>query len=353
MMRPKELFDDVLRSIYEKTPVDISFCPIQPDGSNRKIWRLRSESDSFILIYNPNPETSDNGLTENHSYLYIRRYLEETGAPVPGLISANIKNGWIVVEDLGDVKLQKVVKASPSRNEISRLYKTIIRELINIQKEGGNSFDQNEVHNPHYSPEFARKREFEYFIDSFIRDYMGAEKAGQNQALLEEVEDILNNAFGGSAFFCFMHRDFQSRNIMLHNERPYFIDFQGGRLGLPQYDIASLLLDPYVQLDPELRADLLNYYMQEWTRLDPALAADLSRRYQFVSVLRAMQILGAFGHLITKKKRAFFKPYLRPAADNLLVLLASGDQLKPYKHLKKLAEDMTSHLDRHGLPKPA
>jgi len=110
-----------------------------------------------------------------------------------------------------------------------------------------------------------------------------------------------------------MHRDMQSRNIMFKNNNIYFIDFQGGRIGPLQYDLASLLIDPYVELPHLLQAHLLNYSVK---RLATIIRIDRDKfciSYKYCAIIRNLQILGAFGYLSRIKGKTYFEKYI-PAA---------------------------------------
>lgn len=114
-----------------------------------------------------------------------------------------------------------------------------------------------------------------------------------------------------------MHRDFQSRNIMVCSGTPYFIDFQGGRMGPLQYDLASLLIDPYAALSQEMQDLLLEYYMMELSRYQYLDTDRFYKGYTCCALTRNLQILGAFGHLSKNRGKTIFETYIPPALESL------------------------------------
>jgi hypothetical protein len=171
-----------------------------------------------------------------------------------------------------------------------------------------------------------------YFHRAFLHGFLGLDIP--DEELRDELDDLARQAAEAPGGY-FLYRDFQSRNIMVRKEGLGFLDFQGGRLGPLQYDLASLLLDPYVELDHRVQEELLAYYLGrigERATIDPQ---GFQEQYPFIALHRAMQILGAFGFLTTAKGLAFFRPYIPPALHGLRTLLAER-YFTPYKQLKRV-----------------
>ena len=114
-----------------------------------------------------------------------------------------------------------------------------------------------------------------------------------------------------------MHKDMQSRNIMVKNEKIFFIDFQDSIKGPLQYDLASLIIDPYVDLDIEIRENLLDYCAQRLNKLTGFNEKKFKKSFRFCAVIRNMQILGAFSYLSQKKNKVFFEQYIPCAKQRL------------------------------------
>jgi hypothetical protein len=211
-------------------------------------------------------------------------------------------------------------------------YQRVIDTLIRMQTEGSRGFDPCLTHNPPYDARFMLTWESGYFLRAFLNGFLGLDIPGEE--LKEELAELACCAAEAPGGY-FLYRDFQSRNIMVQSEGLGFLDFQGGRLGPLQYDLASLMLDPYVELDHPVQEELLTYYLK---RIADQVAVDLrgfQEQYPFVALHRAMQILGAFGFLTRIRGLAFFRPYIPAAIQGLRTLLQERC-FNPYKKLKKI-----------------
>jgi aminoglycoside/choline kinase family phosphotransferase len=173
---------------------------------------------------------------------------------------------------------------------------------------------------PVYDQHFILKRELEYFRRNFLVGALGLEI---NWGRVEGDFSLLaSRASGGEDQLFFLHRDFQSRNLMLKDNLLYLIDFQGARLGPPQYDLAALLLDPYVQLEELLQRELLTSHCRGLSEMSGTSVDELLVRYPHVALCRNLQVLAAFSFLTVVKGRAHFARYIMPAWKQLRKLLA-------------------------------
>jgi len=146
----------------------------------------------------------------------------------------------------------------------------------------------------------------------------------------------------------FMHRDFQSRNIMLKANKPYFIDFQGGRIGPVQYDLASLLIDPYAALSQGTQDFLLAHYTDELSRHMRLDVEQFRKGYACCAITRNLQILGAFGHLSKSRGKTYFETYI-PAA--LSTLRSNLKRFFPGNALTKLKKTVDNAAYKsYGFP---
>jgi aminoglycoside/choline kinase family phosphotransferase len=161
-----------------------------------------------------------------------------------------------------------------------------------------------------YDKSLILEKECRYFVEAFLNSYLGLKIKCSD--LKKEFEYLAENALKHSVQGL-MHRDFQSRNIMIKNDQIYFIDFQGARLGPIQYDLASLLIDPYVDLPQNIQTQLLAYALAKLQERVRLVAANFNSCYRFCSLTRNLQILGAFGYLTHVKGKMHFEKYL-PAA---------------------------------------
>jgi hypothetical protein len=165
-----------------------------------------------------------------------------------------------------------------------------------------------------YDPAFVYERELEYFRKSFVNDCMGFEVYAEE--LRPDFEAIAEDA-GVSRSSLVFHRDFQSRNIMVHRAGLRLIDFQGMRFGPPAYDLASLLIDPYVKLPDRMQDRLLWAYWSSTGSFLGVSRGDFMKKYNAVRLARNLQILGAYGFLGVRKKKKHFLQYVPFAFDQL------------------------------------
>ena len=313
---------------------DLSWEEITGDGSPRLFYRVTGrKGKSWVVMVHERPPKDQRGVTENDSFLYIARHLKEKGVPVPGIYHHDMVRGWFIMEDLGDRHLQtEVMSIREDRERLIETYQQVIDLLILIQVEGHEGFDLTKTHNAPYDQGFMLAWESGYFHSAFLNGFLGLDISGEE--LREELEDLARRAAEAQSGY-FLYRDFQSRNIMVKDRRLGLLDFQGARLGPLQYDLASLLLDPYVELEEGVQEELLAYYLgriQERITLDPQT---FQEEYLLVAAHRNMQILGAFAFLSRVRGREYFREYIPPAVKSLRILL--GDHLfAPYKKLKQI-----------------
>jgi N-acetylmuramate 1-kinase len=306
--------------------------PLAADGSDRQFYRLTRPGGSRICLYHPNPP--GDRITENDSYYYIGQHLRRQGAPVPEIFTYCREEGWFLLEDLGDISLQQHYcrQTDPEAQQV--LYLQALDVLIRLQIWGTKDFSSDWCFDtPEYDSNLVRQREFGYFTEAFIQGYLGLDVAPE--PLNEEFERLLPRVLS-SLQKSFLHRDFQSRNLMVQQNRLWLIDFQGARLGPQQYDLASLLLDPYVNLAPARQESLVSAYLD---RLQPHFAIDpvvWRRQYTYVALCRNLQILGAYGFLSHRKGKKFFEQFIPIACRSLLHQL---DFLpaEDFPNLKRLA----------------
>jgi aminoglycoside/choline kinase family phosphotransferase len=218
--------------------------PLHGDGSDRSFYRLFTSETTFVLLWSPPADRC--APNENDSYVYMGGHLERHGIPVPKIFGYWRDDGLVLIEDLGSLHLQDAVR-QVSASQLEALYEQAADVLIRIQLQASEGLDTRQCFDtPRYSPDFVLARELRYFYRSFVQDALGVEIAW------DQVEDecfvLARRAAGIEEHSFFLHRDFQSRNLMVREGRLYVIDFQGSRKGPSQYDLAALLLDPYVQL---------------------------------------------------------------------------------------------------------
>jgi aminoglycoside/choline kinase family phosphotransferase/dTDP-glucose pyrophosphorylase len=287
--------------------------PLAGDGSDRKWSRLLTPSLSLVL--------ADHGIggskkkSEATSFTHIGQHLHKKKISVPTILASDIFSGLVIMEDLGDTNLHSLILASKNRKDIVNLYHRVIDQLLLLSIQGYEDFDiQWTFQTDSYDRQLILENECRYFMEAFINGFLGINISYED---LRPEFELLSHMTLKNAIIGLMHRDCQSRNIMWHNGQCYFIDFQGARIGPVQYDLASLLIDPYVGLDEHLQTELLNYYDRQLAATAPNWQGKWQTGYAYCRLTRNLQILGAFSYLNDVKGKPFFARYIPKALETL------------------------------------
>ena len=308
---------------------------LQGDGSDRKWFRMTSGSHSMIIadhgIRNDPCQTA-----EVDAFIDIGNHLCRKNLPVAQIYSADRFAGLVFLEDLGDQHLQRFVKnASPGT--LTQAYRSVIDLLLDFSSFGNQDFDPSWTFDtPRYDKRLILERECRYFLDAFVRGYLKIDACFED--LLPDFTFIAESALAFSVSGL-MHRDFQSRNIMVRNGRFYVIDYQAARIGPVQYDLASLLIDPYVGLAQDVQEELLDYAVGKLSEKTGIHARKIVHGYRFCEITRNLQILGAFAFLSRNKGKLHFEAYISPALATLKQRIATFDTAE-IKSLRSLIESL-------------
>ncbi len=318
------------RNAFSGTPdVPVQITSLAGDGSDRQWFRITTGDGSLILC--DHGIRTGEGTAEVDAFVRIGRHLKDKGVPVPDIYAAERFAGLVILEDLGNLHLQECVHSAGAAEAIVSLYRPVIEDWARMAVCGAADFDPAWTYQtPAYDRELVLEKECRYFLDAFLNGVAGM--ACRFELYQEEFERLADGIFrfGISGF---LHRDFQSRNIMIKNGRGYFIDFQGGRQGPVQYDLASLLIDPYVDLPPALQERLLDaaiLCLEQWIDVDPV---QFRKGYRYCSLSRNLQILGAFGFLSRVRQKTSFAQYIPAALRHLKRQLA---EMPEFPRLKAL-----------------
>lgn len=289
---------------------------IDADGSQRIFLRITHGSGEKSIIAVKNPPLSRSIRRENRAYLKIGKHLLAAGAPVPLIHKWDLENGWFLLEDLGDQKLQEAALYSKDPLE---LYTRVLEVLFETQTKGAAGFDTGWCcQTERYDPFLMRRFESDYFRDSFLCGYLELQDKWTE---LEQPFDYLAKKSARAGTHFFLHRDFQSRNILVRDGRLGIVDWQGGRMGPLGYDVASLLIDPYSGLSKDRRRELLTVYEEILRDRLPDQAGLFKETYPYLAIQRNLQILGAFSFLSRNRGKAFFEAFIPPALDSLINLV--------------------------------
>ena len=292
--------------------VDIKMLPAS--GSSRIYYRIQTEDKTYIATYNSNIE-------ENIAFLVFSKHFSKANLPVPEIISVNDEKDCYIQSDLGDTSLfnyvQNCVKNNLYDNATIELYKQSISNLVDFQIKGNKDLDYS-VAFP--SPSFDRNSvidDLNYFKYYFLK--VNDEINFNESRLNADFQNIADFIMEAPADF-FMYRDFQSRNIMIKDNKTYFIDYQGGRKGPLQYDIISLLYQVKAQLPNALRLELLDHYKKELSKYVNTEEIGFDKYYNAFILLRLLQVLGAYGFRGLIQKKQHFIESIPFALNELLAL---------------------------------
>jgi len=300
----------------DQTTEDLSFERLPGDGSRRIFWRVTAQEPGISLIAMANPPANDAARRENLAYLMIGRHLRSKGTSLPEIHRHDLEKGWFIMEDMGQMSLQDV---AASGDDPLPVYEKVLDHLFQLQIEGVAGFDpawccQTE----RYDRTVMLTYEADYFRDAFLGRYLGLkEEWPELEAAFSHLAEKATRA--GCGFF--LHRDFQSRNIMLSKGNVGIIDWQGGRLGPLGYDLASLIIDPYTRLSRGQKIEIYQRYLALIKEHNPAWGEPFERYYPYLAIQRNLQILGAFSYLIMVMNKTYFEAYIPEALRTLDGLL--------------------------------
>lgn len=314
--------------------------PLTGDGSDRIWYRLTSPDRTLVMA--DHGIRIDEGAGELDAFVAIGHHLENKCIPVPRIYHHDRFSGLVFLEDLGDRHLQTEVRNLKGAEAVEKIYRRIIDVLLDISILGADGFDTGWAYQtPDYSRDLIIERECGYFVEAFLQNHLhlSVETASMEGEFERIADQALRHAATG-----LMHRDFQSRNILLVDGAPHIIDFQGARLGPIQYDLASLLIDPYVELSQVVQENLCRYCFDRLVDRKPVLQETFFAGYRYCALTRNLQILGAFGYLSSVKGKNQFRRYIPAALCQLQKNLESftGD---PFPALKAIVRRAIRSVD--------
>lgn len=309
---------EILNKLFEQhfgaAPERVQPLQGQLSGSGRNIIRLSGGKFTAIGILYPVRE-------ENRAFVEFSRHFRRHGLPVPEIYAEDLGQGAYLEEDLGDLALFDFLSQNRDGQEITpaviEAYRRTVAVLPRFQVEAGADLNYKVAY-PRGS--FDRQSiawDLNYFKYYFLR-----------LAGIPFNEQALEDDFGRLTRFLltadrdyFLYRDFQSRNVMLRDGQPFFLDYQGGRKGALQYDIASILYDAKADLPPELREQLLEHYLETLAKFIPLKREEFMRYYDAYVYVRLMQALGAYGFRGFYERKTHFLQSVPYALKNLRWLL--------------------------------
>lgn len=301
-------------------------------GSNRRYFRLTGVK-SIIGV-------CGTSVDENKAFLYMADHFRKAGLPVPEVYGASDDNTYYIQEDLGDTLLfaaiEKGRKTSVFSEEEKELLRKTIRLLPAVQFAGADGLDFSVCYP---QPEF-NQRSIMWDLNYFKYCFLKATGLEFQEDRLEDDFQKMSEVLLRSLSATFMYRDFQSRNVMIKDGEPYFIDFQGGRKGPFYYDVASFLWQAKARYPESLRQELLKEYLAALRKYKPVDEKYFYSQLRHFVLFRTMQVLGAYGFRGYFEKKPHFIQSVPFAIENLRELLKKEYPEYPYlcEVLKQLTE---------------
>jgi len=328
---PETLLFDLFAQTFGEEPDALMKLP--QSGSARQYFRIVSENHSVIGTYNEDR-------AENEAFISFTKHFLRKNLAVPKIFAENLEKHVYLQEDLGDETLFSRLESERSGSEFPKsmlsIYKKVITKLIEIQTIGGKDLD--------YSVAYPRAafdaQSVLWDLNYFKYHFLKLAYVPFNEQLLENDFQRFTEFLAQADSQYFLFRDFQSRNVMLKDDEVYFIDYQGGRRGALQYDLASLLYDSKAEIPDDVKHDLKEFYKTELEKVG------LSTRYfdkfypAFVLV-RLLQAMGAYGYRGFFEGKSHFLESIEPAVKTLETVLQNADFLNQMPHLKLVLQSVT------------
>ena len=314
MIKQGEIF---LSEMFEKWAGEdvrnIVYLP--PSGSYREYFRISGKNKTALGVYNPDKK-------ENIAFLNFAVHFRDMGLNVPEIYGNDDPNNLYLIEDLGDKTLFSILtetrKTELFSDNLTVLYKKVISTLPGFQITAGKTLDYSYCY-PRYSFD---KQSMLWDLSYFKYYFLKLAKIHFDEQLLEDDFHTFTDFLLKTETDYFLYRDFQSRNIMFKENEPYFIDFQGGRKGALQYDIASLLFDAKADIPQETRDELLEFYLDKLEEVIKIDREEFKKYYYGYVVIRILQAMGAYGFRGFYEKKEHFLKSIPFALNNLRFILS-------------------------------
>jgi len=325
---------DKLLSLYQKTTGFPATCykAITGSASSRRYYHIEGTSKLVGVI--------GNDRTENEAFIEIDKALLKQHVNVPAVIAHSDDYMCYLQEDLGDLSLYDIIKQNGFTPHVIDLCYKSIDQLVKMQVEGNTNIDFSKCHPV---PEMTGESimwDLNYFKYCFLKNTISEIDEPRLEIEFKQLVTEIENEKPR----LFIHRDFQSRNILISNNTTWIIDFQSGRRGPAIYDIVSFLWQARAGFPHELKKELLTYYINSLKKSTSLSESDIRHQLPQIIIFRMLQVLGAYGFrgLVEKKQR--FITYIPQALDILFKALNDSDI--PYPYMTKIALDQ---IKRHNL----
>ena len=306
---------------------DIKILPLAGDASNRKYFRIVRDNESWVLMkwepFNP----------EEYPFLSVLTHFAKNGVHVPKVVGMSPSEGLVLLEDLGDLTLERRFWENQNQENVILFYKMALDEILKIH----GAATTNKSNCTAFKIQFDTEKllwELNYGKDNLI---LGVLKADLSSKVLDELQeifvDVSETLHREPKVIC--HRDYHSRNLMIKLDKMYVIDFQDARLGPIQYDLVSLFKDSYVEMEDETVGKLMDYYL---SNAKPFLPKDFSREhfdqiYEIQTLQRCFKACGSFASFYHQRGDKRYLKYLTPTLKRVMKCLNQFPQYKLFSDI--------------------
>jgi len=322
----------LFEEIFHTKPELVNQLPLS--GSDRVYYRLQSNEQSVIGAFNAD-------IAENEAFFSFTETFKRNRLKVPSVLKVATDKMHYLIEDLGNETLFQRIAANgktETRNSILCLIKESLFELINFQLIGGENIDFSKC----YPRQSFDRQSILWDLNYFKYEFLKLAGISFNEQALEDDFNTLADYLLLAPSDYFMFRDFQSRNIMLVNDEPWFIDYQGGRKGPLQYDLASLLFSPKTGLNTIQRESLLDFYLSKLELQKEVNRTEFIQFYYSFVLIRILQALGAYGFRGLYEKKPNFRSSIPDAIANLKMLFEQNLILPELPELNEISTRLSA-----------
>lgn len=306
----------LFQTTFGKDPEKI--IPLKRTASGRNYYRISGNNKTYIATHGPDEK-------ENDAFLSFSKHFKSRDISVPEIFAEDRSHGIYIQEDLGNETLYALLQKSSSdfKKPLKELYKKVLSQLAQLQIRGGEGLDYDKC-TPRSDFD---KQSMQWDLNYFKYFFLKLTKVTFDEAALEKDFQVLIAYLQQADCSHFMFRDFQSRNIMVVENEPWFIDYQGGRRGALQYDVASLLYQPAAKMSEATRSELLGHYLNEVGQLKTIHQSDFLDYFYGYVLIRRMQALGTYGFRGIHERYTHFLKSI-PIALKQLSDLFENDKIK-------------------------
>ena len=310
------MYEDNLVLLFEKWAGEKAqkITPLALSGSDRKYYRMFSKNKTALGVYNSDTK-------ENLAFVEFSKHFLAQGLSVPKIYDEEVTQDIYLIEDLGDITLfsflTKEKEKSIFTDDLKSIYFKVLKALPQFQINAGKSLNYSLC----YPRSRFDKQSMMWDLNYFKYYFLKLAKIPFDEQALEDDYQVFTDYLLEAEQDYFLYRDFQSRNIMIVQDEVYFIDYQGGRKGALQYDLASLLYDAKAEIPQSVREELLTFYIAELKTYMEVDEVVFRKQFTAYVLIRIMQAMGAYGFRGFYEKKAHFLASIPPALANLEFVL--------------------------------